>query len=84
MEKLKRKEDGLRHWLSELSKREYNIESGTDNICQLLAELRVKDSLLIEKDNIIGCKEREMDEIKRDVQDSVCQQVEVWWCMLLV
>ena len=77
MENLKRKEDGLRHWQSELSKREYKIESGQDNICQLLAELRVKDSLLIEKDNIIGCKEREMDEIRREAQDSVTQQVEV-------
>ena len=42
-----------------------------------MAELRVKDSLLAEKDNIIGCKEREMDEIRRDAQDSVTQQVEV-------
>ena len=67
----------MRHWQSELSKREYNIESGQDNICQLLAELRVKDSLLIEKDNIIGCKEREMDEIRRKAEDSVCHQVEV-------
>ena len=77
MEKLKRKEDGLRHWQSELSKREYNIESGTDNICQLLAELRVKDSLLIEKDNIIGCKMKEIDDIRRDAQDCVTRQVEV-------
>ena len=77
MEKLKRREDALRHWQSELSKREYKIESGTDNICQLLAELRVKDNLLIEKDNIIGCKEREMDEIRRKAEDSVCHQVEV-------
>ena len=67
----------MRHWQSELSKREYKIESGQNNICQLMAELRVKDSLLAEKDNIIVCKEREMDEIRRDAQDSVTQQVEV-------
>ena len=67
----------MRHWQSELSKREYKIESGQDNICQLMAELRVKDSLLAEKDNIIGSKEREMDEIRREAQDSVTQQVEV-------
>ena len=67
----------MRHWQSELSKREYKIESGQDNICQLLSELRVKDSLLIEKDNIIGCKMKEIDEIRREAQDSVTQQVEV-------
>ena len=67
----------MRHWQSELSKREHKFESGQENICHLMAELRIKDSLLAEKDNIIGSKEREMDEIRREAQDSVTQQVEV-------
>ena len=67
----------MRHWQSELSKREYKIESGQENICQLMTELRIKDSLLAEKDNIIGSKEREMDDIRREAQNSVTQQVEV-------
>ena len=67
----------MRHWQSELSKREYKIESGQDNICQLLAKLRVKDSLLVEKDNKIGCKEREMDDMRREAQDDVTRHVEV-------
>ena len=74
---MRQREDGLRHWQSELSKREYEIGSGRDNICNLLSELRIKDSLLREKDNIIGCKEREMDDIKKEAQDSVTQRVEV-------
>ena len=74
---MRRKEDGLRHWQSELSKREYKIESGQDNICHLMTELRIKDSLLAEKDNIIGSKEREMDDIRREAQNSVTEQVEV-------
>ena len=74
---MRRKEDGLRHWQSELSKREYKIESGQENICHLMTELRIKDSLLAEKDNIIGSKEREMDDIRREAQNSVTQQVEV-------
>ena len=74
---MRRKEDGLRHWQSELSKREYKIESGQENICHLMTELRIKDSLLAEKDNIIGSKEREMDDIRREAQNSVTEQVEV-------
>ena len=67
----------MRHWQSELSKREYKIESGQESICHLMTELRIKDSLLAEKDNIIGSKEREMDDIRREAQNSVTQQVEV-------
>ena len=67
----------MHHWQSELSKREYKIESGQENICHLMTELRIKDSLLAEKDNIIGSKEREMDDIRREAQESVTQQVEV-------
>ena len=74
---MRQREDGLRHWQSELSKREYEIGSGRDNICNLLSELRIKDSLLREKDNIIGSKEREIDDIKREAQNNVTQQVEV-------
>ena len=70
----------MRHWQSELSKREYKIESGQENICHLMSELRIKDSLLREKDNIIGSKEREIDDIRREAQNNVTQQVEVKWC----
>ena len=67
----------MRHWQSELSKKEYKIESGQENLCHLMTELRIKDSLLAEKDLIIGNKEKEMDDIRREAQDSVTQQVEV-------
>ena len=77
MDKLKRKEDALKHWQSELSKRELKIGADQDNICQLMTELRIKDSLLREMDNIIGVKEREIDDVKREAQDSVTQRVEV-------
>ena len=75
---MKRKEDGLKHWQGELSKRELKLGADKDNICQLMSELRIKDSLLIEKDNIIGIKEREMDDIRREAQDSVTERVEVY------
>ena len=67
----------MRHWQSELSKKEYKLESGQENLCHLMTELRIKDSLLAEKDVIIGSKEKEMDDIRREAQESVTQQVEV-------
>ena len=67
----------MKHWQSELSKRELKIGADQDNICHLMTELRIKDSLLREKDNIIGVKEREIDDVKREAQDSVTQRVEV-------
>ena len=77
MDKLKRKEDALKHWQSELSKRELKNGADKDNICQLMTELRIRDSLLREKDDIIGCKEREMEDLKKEAQDSVTDRVEV-------
>ena len=67
----------MRHWQSVLSEKEYKLESGQDNLCHLMTELRIKDSLLAEKDLIIGNKEKEMDDVRREAQESVTQQVEV-------
>ena len=42
-----------------------------------MTELRIKDSLLAEKDLIIGNKDKEMDDVRHDAQESVKQEVEV-------
>ena len=60
-----------------LSEKEFKLESKQDNLSHLMSELRIKDSLLAEKDVLIGTKEREMDDIRREAQESVTQQVEV-------
>ena len=60
-----------------LSEKEYKLESGQDNLCHLMTELRIKDSLLAEKDLIIGNKDKEMDDVRREAQESVKQEVEV-------
>ena len=67
----------MRHWQSVLSEKEYKLESGQDNLCHLMTELRIKDSLLAEKDLIIGNKDKEMDDVRREAQESVKQEVEV-------
>ena len=74
---MKRKEEGLRHWQSVLSEKEYKLESGEDNLCNLMREIRIKDSLLAEKDLIIGKKDRDMDDVRRECQENVKQEVEV-------
>ena len=74
---MRRKEEGLRHWQSVLSEKEYKLESGEDNLCHLMREIRIKDSLLAEKDLIIGNKDKDMDDVRRECQENVKQEVEV-------
>ena len=74
---MKRKEEGLRHWQSVLSEKEYKLESGEDNLCNLMREIRIKDSLLAEKDLLIGKKDRDMEDIRRECQEDVRREVEV-------
>ena len=74
---MKSKEEGLHHWQSVLSEKEYKLESGEDNLCDLMREIRIKDSLLAEKDVIIGRKEKDIDDVRRECQENVKQEVEV-------
>ena len=60
-----------------LSEKEYKLESGEDNLCHLMREIRIKDSLLPEKDLIIGNKDKAMDNVRRECQENVKQEVEV-------
>ena len=57
MEQLKRKEESLMDWQLVLSNREHKLESGEDNLCSLMREIRIKDSLLTDKDVIINKKQ---------------------------
>ena len=74
---MRRKEECLRHWQSVLSEKEYKLESGEDNLCHLMREIRIKDSLLAEKDLIIGNKDKAMDDVRHECQENVKQEVEV-------
>ena len=74
---MKRKEARLLHWHNILSDRERKLESDEDSISNLLREIRIKDSLLAEKDLMITNKDKAMDDIRRESQGSVNQEVEV-------
>ena len=74
---MRRKEENLLHWQTILSAKEHKLESDEDNMCHLMREIRIKDSLLAEKDLIIGNKDKAMDDVRCECQESVKQEVEV-------
>ena len=77
MQRLKQKEENLRDWQTQLSNREYKIESGKDIMCSLMREICIKDSLLVEKDVLISKKDRDMDDVRRECREDVLREVEV-------
>ena len=74
---MKKKEARLLHWHGMLSNRERKVECGEDSISNLMRECRIKDSLLAEKDLMIANKDKAIDEIVRENQGSVNEEVEV-------
>ena len=58
------------------------LESGEDNICGLMRELRVKDMLLADKDIEIKKKDRELEDNLRQCKEDVRREVEVGCCVL--
>ena len=82
MEQLKRKEESLVEWQNVLSNRELKLESGEDNLCSLMREIRIKDSLLSDKDIIISKKDRDMEDMRRQCREDVRREVEVCCCVL--
>ena len=67
----------MRDWHTALSGREYKLESGEDNLCSLMREIRIKDSLLADKHVIINKKDRDMDDLRRECREDVRREVEV-------
>ena len=81
---MRRKEESLLHWHDILSDKERKLESNEDSLCNLMREIRIKDSLLAEKDLIIVNKEKEVDDFRRECRESVKQEVEVCWFIVLL
>ena len=47
-----------------------------------MREIRIKDSLLAEKDVLIGKKDRDIEDIRRECQEDVRREVEVCECVV--
>ena len=74
---MKRKEESLHDWQTQLSNREYKIESGEENLCSLMRGLRIKDSLLADKDVLISKKDRDIEDVRRECREDIRREVEV-------
>ena len=74
---MKRKEESLHDWQTQLSNREYKIESGEENLCSLMRGLRIKDSLLADKDVLISKKDRDIEDVRRECREDIRWEVEV-------
>ena len=72
----------LRDWQTALSNRELKIESGEDNLCSLMREIRIKDSLLADKDVLLNKKDRDLEDVRRECREDVRREVEVCECVV--
>ena len=79
---MNRKEESLRDWQTALSNRELKIESGEDNLCSLMQEIRIKDSLLADKDVLLSKKDRDLEDVRRECREDVRREVEVCECVV--
>ena len=79
---MNRKEESLRDWQTALSNRELKIESGEDNLCSLMREIRIKDSLLADKDVLLNKKDRDLEDVRRECREDVRREVEVGECVV--
>ena len=82
MEQLTRKEESLIEWQDALCSRELKLESGEDNLCGLMRETRIQDTLLSDKDIEIKRKDQEMEDMLRQCKEDVRREVEVGCCVL--
>ena len=69
-------------WQAVLSNRELKLESGEDNLCSLIREIRIKDSLLADKDVVINKKDRDLEDVRRECREDVRREVEVCECVV--
>ena len=76
------KEESLIEWQDALCSRGLKLESGEDNLWDLMREIRIKDTLLPDKDIEIKRKDREMEDMLRQCKEDVRREVEVGCCVL--
>ena len=67
----------LSDWHNALSDRENKLDSGEDNVCALMREIKMKDMLLVDKDMELKKKDREIEDNLRQCKEDVRREVEV-------
>ena len=84
VETLVRREAGLLEWQNALDTRERKIDSGEEDLSNLIRELRVKDTLIVDKDIEIRRIRKELEDSVRQAREDVRREIEVGlWCVVL-
>ena len=87
VETLVRREAGLLEWQNALDTRERKIDSGEEGLTNLMRELRVKDTVIVDKDIEIRRIRKELEDSVRQAREDVRREIEVGcyvWCYLLL
>ena len=84
VETLVRREAGLLEWQNALDTRERKIDSGEESLCNLMRELRVKDTVIVDKDVENRRIRKELEDSVRQAREDVRREIEVglWYVVL--
>ena len=84
VEMLVRKEAGLLEWQHALDSRERKLDSGEEGLSNLMRELCVKDTVIVDKDIEIRRIRKELEDSVRQAREDVHREIEVGvWCVVL-
>ena len=81
VEVLVRKEAGLLEWQHLLDVRERKLDDGDEGLSNLMCELRVKETVIVDKDADI-CRMKELDGNVMRAKEEVRREIEVGVCVL--
>ena len=84
VEVLIRKEAGLLEWQHVLDVRERKLDDGDEGLSNLMRELRVKETVIVDTDIEIPRIRKELDDSVRRAREDVHREVEVGVCCVVL
>ena len=84
VEELKRKEEALLDWQHHLDVRERKLDDGDEGLSNLMRELRVKETVIVDKDIEIRRIRKELDDSVRRAREDVRREIEVCVCFVVL
>ena len=84
VEVLIRKEAGLLEWQHVLDVRERKLDDGDEGLSNLMRELRVKETVIVDKDIEIRRIRKELDDSVRRAREDVHREIEVGVCCVVL
>ena len=83
VEELKRQEQILADWEHHLDVRERKLDDDDDGLSKLMRDLRVKESVIVTKDDEIRRMRHEMDNHVMRAREEVQREIEVGVCCVV-